>query len=256
LYRLDSRFTQHNFTVSIVGCGGTGGFVAEGLCRFLPPHAELVFIDHDRVEERNLIRQNFTSCDLGKFKSEALAGRLATRYQRPIAYSNLPVELAGIRMPGLVIGCVDNGLTRREIARKVTQEISPYSYGWWIDAGNGENYGQVIIGNYEIRRLWESFEGEICHALPLPTIQRPELLQQRPREPSCAEALAQNEQSPVINQAIASLVLEMARRLIEGSCPWVQLYLDLDTGTLTPVMATLELVSRITGISERKLERR
>jgi len=230
VYRLDNRFAQHKFTVSVVGCGGTGGFVTEGLCRFLPPHAELVLIDYDRVEERNLIRQNFTSCDLGKFKSEALAKRLATRYQRSIGYSNLPIELAGIKMPGLVIGCVDNGLTRREIARKVTEEISPYSYGWWIDAGNGENYGQVIIGNYEIRRLEGSFEGETCHALPLPTIQSPELLQQKPGAPSCAQALAANEQSPVINQAISSLVLEMARRLIEGNCPWIQLYLDLDTG--------------------------
>lgn len=56
MYKLDNNFAQGHFTVTVVGCGGTGSFAAEGLSRFLPPRADLVLIDHDRVEERNLRR--------------------------------------------------------------------------------------------------------------------------------------------------------------------------------------------------------
>ena len=51
----------------MVGCSGTGGFVAEGLCRlFQGRDATIVLVDHDRVEPHNLIRQNFYAADVGK----------------------------------------------------------------------------------------------------------------------------------------------------------------------------------------------
>ena len=248
MYRLDNSFARGSFTVTVVGCGGTGGFAAEGLCRLLPSRADLVLVDHDRVEEGNLGRQNFTQEDLGCFKSEALARRLARRYGRPVGYSTFPVALTDLKSPGLVIGCVDNGLARGDIAKMVG---NPYFARWWVDAGNGQSYGQVIIGNArDLRRSFDLEEG-ICYALPLPTIQRPELLAQAPENRDCA-AMAE-EQGPTINQAMAVLVVEVVRRLIEGTCSWMQLYLDLEAGTLTPVMATPEAVERMTGISRRKL---
>lgn len=263
MFKLDNSFAQSRFTVTVVGCGGTGGFVAEGLCRLLPPRAELALIDHDRVEERNLLRQTFTRADLGQFKSEALARRLARKYGRPVAYSVLPVRMADISFPGLVVGCVDNGPARADIAAriKVSSVVGlPQGYAsrpnWWVDAGNGENYGQVLIGNAPLRRLSSSFGEGICFALPLPTIQRPELLTQLPERRDCSSAVLAGEQGPTINQAMAAVALEVVRRLIEGSCIWMQLYLDLDIGTLSPTPATPEIVERITGIKRRKLERR
>lgn len=73
-------------TLVVVGCGGTGGFVAEGLCRLLigKEKYQIVLIDHDRVEEHNLRRQNFFAGDIGKFKSQALADRLSRQYGRKI----------------------------------------------------------------------------------------------------------------------------------------------------------------------------
>lgn len=246
MYKLDSSFAGGPFTVTVVGCGGTGGFAAESLCRFLPARANLVLVDHDRVEERNLIRQNFSREDLGKFKSEALARRLACRYGRPIAYSTFPVTLADIKAPGLVIGCVDNGLARRDIAKRVKHSLCPpYGYvSWWVDAGNGEDYGQVLIGNNLKGAIFDSEKGR-CLALPLPTVQRPELLSQAPpQQQDCAQIA---EQGPTINQTMASVVVEVVRRLIEGTCLWMQLYLDLEAGTLHPVLATPEAVQRIAG---------
>lgn len=252
MYRLDNRFAGGPFTVAVIGCGGTGGFVADGLCRILPPHATLLLVDHDRVEERNLLRQNFTRQDLGRFKSEALALGLAKRTGRSVAYSILPVAMMDFKGPGLVLGCVDNGPARRDIARRI--EDHTFYSRWWIDAGNGENYGQIFIGNQK-NRLLGSFgqEDGICLALPLPTIQMPSLLAQAPRRRDCAEAVMAGEQGPTINQVMAALMLEVVRRLIEGSCPWMQLYLDMAMGSLVPVMATPEAVEKVTGIKRRRL---
>jgi len=194
-FALDNSFARGTFTVTIVGCGGTGGFVAEGLCRLLPREATLVLVDHDRVEERNLRRQNFVREDLGRFKSEALAQRLARKYGRAVAYSTLPVGTVELRFPGVVIGCVDNGLARRDIASGMNSFFGARIVGegyvrrpnWWVDAGNGEDYGQIVIGNIGSGEEVFDLEKGICHGLPLPTIQRPELLHQAPRERSCAD---------------------------------------------------------------------
>jgi molybdopterin/thiamine biosynthesis adenylyltransferase len=272
MYRLNNSFVSYSFTVTVVGCGGTGAFVAEGLSRFLPLYARLVLVDHDRVEERNLSRQNFFRSDVGKFKSEAIAERLARLFQRPVGYAVSTIGLSQICYPGLIIGCVDNGQARQDIARRLSDHssltwVGGYSAAvprelqrgpqqvtqlWWVDAGNGENYGQILVGNAKVNELDKVFdiEEDICRALPFPTIQRPELLTQVPPVLDCAQIA---EQEPTINRVMAGLVIEVVRKLIEGTCPWMQLWLDLEMGTLTPVLATPQNVAGITQKSVRKL---
>jgi hypothetical protein len=263
MYTLDNSFAHGHFTVTVVGCGGTGSFVAEGLCRLLPPRADLVLVDHDRVEERNLIRQNFRRQELGQFKGEALARRLAKTYSRPVGYSTLPIAMTGVRYPGLIIGCVDNGPARRDIAERVSGKsltwVGGYSEAvprewqsgprlttllWWVDAGNGESFGQVLVGN----STGFAERGGLILALPMPTIQRPDILTQASQR-NCAEMA---EQGPTINQAMAALVLETVRRLIEGTCSWMQLYLDLEAGALMSVPATPEVIGKMTKNLEAK----
>jgi len=251
MYRLDNRFINSPFAVTVVGCGGTGGFAAEGICRLLPQQARLVLIDLDRVEERNLTRQCFYREDLGKFKSEVLARRLARKFDRLVGYSTLPVRMAEIPYPGLIIGCVDNGPARQDIHALIRN--GAYSYPgpavWWVDAGNGDDFGQVLIGNTETIAACTP-EKDIYHALPLPTIQRPDLLNQAPRGRDCAEIA--EEQGPTINLAMAALLVEVVHQLIAGTCSWVQLYLDLKAGTLTSVPATPASIKSIWGANRRK----
>jgi molybdopterin/thiamine biosynthesis adenylyltransferase len=250
LYTLDNSFALRNrFEVVVAGCGGTGGFVAEGLCRVLPSNALLVLVDHDRVEERNLIRQNFTRRELGQIKSEVLANRLSRKYERPVAYSTLPIGLTPLKDAGIVVDCVDNGLARRHIARKFM--IGNYSWpAWWVDSGNGENYGQVLIGNYPDKAGYAvEADRNKWQWLPLPTVQRPDLLAQQPPARDCADI---SGQGPTINQCMAVLVIEVVRRIIEGTCSWLQLYLDMNTGTLQPVFATTEAIEDIMGKKFRK----
>jgi hypothetical protein len=63
-------------------------------------------------------------------------------------------------------------------------------------------------------------------------------------------------QGPTINQAIAAVTVEVARRIIEGTCPWMQLYLDLEAGTLYPVLATPEAIKSIPGVKSKKWKER
>lgn len=236
MYVLSNEFaTRYKYEITIVGCGGTGGFVAEGLCRILPEKVPLVLIDPDHVEERNLNRQNFFRDELGMPKSEALAKRLSKGYSRPVSYSQLPVSFTQISQFSIVIGCVDNGPARRDIANKFKNYDSP---PWWIDAGNGENFGQILIGNSPTKSYESENDKEKVFKIPLPTLQMPELLRQTRPLISCTE----NNQGPTINQTMAALAIEVVRRLIDGKCPWVQLYLDMNNGILQPVFATPEIL--------------
>ena len=98
--------------------------------------ADLVLIDHDRVEETNLARQNFTRGEVGMLKSEALAKRLSARYDRGVGYSALPVSQVGLRLPGIMVGCVDNGPARRDMAEKArgfSAGSGQWGYpSWWV----------------------------------------------------------------------------------------------------------------------------
>ena len=241
MYKLNNGFARGRFLVMVVGCGGTGGFAAESLCRLLPGVAQIILVDHDRVEETNLARQNFFREDIGKAKSEALALRLSRKYQRAVGYSTRPIAMTGQPLIGIVVGCVDNGLARGDIAEKINAPADL----WWVDAGNGGNFGQILIGNS--KEAYFHAPKETCFALPLPTLQRPELLSQAPPpmpQPECVEI---PDQGPTINQVMAALVVEVVRRLIEGSCSWMQILLDMQTGSLHPVLATPETVQKIIG---------
>jgi len=256
MYRL-FQWQDSKGTVAVVGCGGTGAFVAEGLCRFLPDGARIVLIDHDRVEERNLGRQNFYRGEVGRFKSEALARRLSDNFHRPIGYSTFPISMFEL-YPDIIVGCVDNGRARQDIADMIIAKHRDQDFyaGWWIDAGNGQNYGQVLIGNRPLDCMDDqafNVDTEQCLSLPLPTIQRPDLLLELPPMPNCAEAVAQDEQSPTINQCMAAIALEAVRRTLAGTCPWMQLHVDMNDGRVAPIFATPEAVAKIAYIPVNEL---
>ncbi|GAI40114.1 unnamed protein product, partial [marine sediment metagenome] len=71
----------------------------------------------------------------------------------------------------------------------------------------------------------------------------PELLNQAPRARDCASIA--EEQGPTINLTMAAVVVEVVRRLIAGTCSWVQLYLDMEAGALVPVLATPKTVNSL-----------
>lgn len=233
----------------------------------------LILVDPDRVEPRNLVRQQFFPGDLGKFKSQALAERLSRQYGRPVAYSVYPYMhdmvykdlgsgLVTQAAQGLIISCVDNAAARRSIAENML------GMNWWLDAGNGFSSGQVLIGNADnmmyLEGCFKEKYGEVI-ALPLPSTQEPSLLipvaKPAVDDPSCADAVASDEQSPVINQAMATLVLQFVYLLVKAELTWMGAYLDLELGTLQMVPADPVVVARLLSVKvdtliDKKYERR
>ena len=260
-YTVTLKEMMQDSNVVVVGCGGTGGFVAEGLCRLLGNSDKpLLLVDHDRVEPHNLRRQNFFAGDVGKFKSQALAERLSRLYGRQVGYSVYPYdrELVGEMfsggmyrraIQGIIIGCVDNVAARRMIANTLGLG------NWWLDSGNGHHSGQVLIGNArDVGSLKASFNEreQTVRRLPIPTLQLPSLLapatEPAREQRDCAEAVEAEDQSPTINQAMATLVLEFMHRLLKGTLTWMGAYIDLDAGTLQTISAEPETVARMCGV--------
>lgn len=253
-------------TFCVFGCGGTGAYVAEGLCRLTINSGNTIYlIDPDRVEERNVGRQNFYPEDIGKFKVQVLAERFSWQFKRRIHYLARKVEHINVAERGNInIGCVDNASAREMLQwagyRMMAGRFSYQHFGgWYIDAGNAEDTGQVLIGNSFPRELSQAFQPASgrCDKLPLPTVQQPGLLVPVPEpQPDCAEGVEMEEQSPVINRMMADLVLVFVHKLLANKLHWMGAYIDIETGTLSTVNATPGEVARITGHTVRSLEYR
>jgi PRTRC genetic system ThiF family protein len=250
-YRIETAPSASNFpgrhferdaTIVLVGCGGTGGFLAEALCRLLiGRNAQLYLVDPDRVEPHNVARQAFDRADVGRFKAQVLAERLARRFGREIGYSVLPYDHmvqsavfgAGHSCRELLVGCVDNAAARRMIAATLGERHWGNGYGppvprtWWLDCGNGRDSGQVLLGNASRpEALRGAFDREraLCFAVPAPSLQRPDLFDSPPGpQPTvdCAEAVAEDEQGRTVNQMVAALAATFIDKLLEGTCAWM-----------------------------------
>lgn len=245
-------------TIVLVGCGGTGSFLAEAICRLLiDRRSRLYLVDMDRVEAHNVRRQAFDRADAGRFKAEVLAERLSRRFEREIGYSVLPYDRelhaqvfgGGPSRLSLLVGCVDNAAARRAIAATLEPPGVGYPYAgtpgavWWLDCGNGRNSGQVLLGNVvSPRNLQGAFLPDVglCRALPAPSLQRPDLLEGPPLstpQVDCAQAVTAGEQGLTVNQVVAALAASYVENLLVGTCGWMATYFDMDYGTLQCVSA-------------------
>lgn len=250
---------EREATIVLVGCGGTGAFVADVVCRLLlGREARLYLVDMDRAEERNARRQAFTRTDIGRFKAEVVAERLARRFGREVGYAVQPYcrDLHASVFDdhrsrlNLLLGCVDNGAARRAIADTLRADYGRRGI-WWLDAGNERNSGQVLLGNaLDAEALRGAFRDGVCRALPAPSFQRPDLLSAPAPRPvaDCAQAVADGEQGGTINLLMAALVAGYVERLLAGTCRWMATYVDADAGALRCVPAEPRAVAQVAGL--------
>jgi hypothetical protein len=141
-----------NLKVVLVGAGGTGARLGPDIARLLSRGDTLTILDHDTVEERNLIRQHFVRRDVGKYKAEVVASR-ATQAAGPgvaveaqilqlsdlSAFAPTPGARGAITPLTIFIGAVDN----RSMRMKAALQVLKLSQVVWVDAGNEMRGGQV-----------------------------------------------------------------------------------------------------------------
>ncbi len=132
------------------GVGGTGCH----LTHFLAPYTQqrddikkYTLVDGDIVEEKNLFRQNFIPQHVGYYKSEVI-GQI---YNLP--YITEYVKKKNIKRffdkdaINIVIGCVDTVKCRLMVDDFIKKNMDKYPCVY-IDGGNMDNTGQVIIYDY------------------------------------------------------------------------------------------------------------
>jgi PRTRC genetic system ThiF family protein len=213
----------HFSRIVVVGVGGTGSHLARCVARLLYHRQqkrqhlpEVVFIDPDTVEEKNVGRQMFTPADLGQPKAAVLARRFNVALGLQIAACCEPVDhKKHLPRGSLVCGCVDNHQARAELARG-----SGYV---WLDTGNGYDFGQVVVGDCGDREhIWRGLrqsQNGRCPHLPHAGLLFPALLQPEPEvvpapQLSCAELVLRDEQQLFVNDFVATTAAQYLYRLL------------------------------------------
>jgi len=256
------------WNICLVGCGGTGSYIAHALAQLkasqLPGGGavgRVILVDPDEVEERNIGRQNFAPADIGHPKAQALAFRYNLGFGidfewviGPFHPSLLPKDTSSLSRI-LVVGAVDTGEARRSIASALKERDDDVV---WLDAGNGLDRGQVVIGN-TFRRAMLSHSVDpridIARYLPYPSLALPELLHSDPRpEPSCAEALQADLQGLFVNRFMASIVGEHLHRLLRGQLTVSQTWIHLRPMEMVSVAINQHNIDRYSTLRSARMQ--
>jgi len=241
---------KEEYKITLIGCGGTGGYLAQSLARIASDFdfpINLTFIDGDTVEEKNIGRQNFFPFEIGNNKAQVLAERYSLALATEIRYIDSYIDdspsndiLSTLFTSDIIISAVDSAKARKNIHKtiktikdKVNNNIGFYNPSFftenkpglmvWIDAGNGQNSGQIILGNtFDMNLLNKQVKKNgTINFIPYPSIQEPDLINPKKEKESennpnlsCAERLALKEQSLTINSIMASAVASIINNLL------------------------------------------
>jgi len=260
-HSLPPEFTDQAIRVAVAGCGGNGSQVLTGLARMhlalqaLGHHGfQVCAFDPDRVTEANVGRQLFSPSDVGQYKAQVLINRLNLYYG--LDWTATPnLYKAGERFSDhradVLIGCVDSAAARRDLAKT--------KYKYWLDLGNTDKKGQVILGTRTrskkepipiplIRVLGRKespaqlARRQQYHIPPRPRLVTeifPDLLNKRIVEdntPSCSLAESLESQDLFINQTVATFALQLLWQFIrQGGLDIHGYFINLESGRVTPL---------------------
>lgn len=255
--------------IILVGCGGTGSHLAQAIGAMLwhlqakgKPVPDVTCIDGDYVEMGNVGRQRFCAAEIGRNKATTLANRLNAAYGLKTRAIPKHLTVETYRQwfgryvqddSRLIIGCVDNAAARLAIANIIGSE---FGRTWWLDCGNAEFNGQILIGNRckEHSITPPTPDLGLWHDLPAPHWQESGLLNpDNDPDPqhACTVAIANDEQSLMVNTLAASIASQylyqwvIQRELFSfatyfGGQPPLMRSSRLTKSSLTPYVTTCE----------------
>lgn len=257
--------------LTLVGCGGTGSHLMSGLAtlalalRERDIRTDLIFVDPDRVEEKNVGRQLFTRAEIGKPKAQVLAERVLSAYGLPVTPG---VErFTGVTLwevpetLNLLVGAVDNPAAREVMATLVRTFKGQL---WVIDSGNENHSGQVFIGNTALAKdMKHSIALGMTDRLPSPYLVCPDLLKSPRRkrtgvrDPSCAELTATGEQSLTVNRMMAAWTCSILHDfLITRDLRYFGVFIDLQFGGVRNYLIDLPTIAEAAGLHAGELAMR
>jgi len=184
--------------IVIVGCGGVGSYLIPPLLRSVRNHRnpsrspEIVLVDGDTLEEKNMDRQLFSESNLGQYKSIALFDASDDYYKG--RFSAITSFFSGdepwLKAGALVFACVDNHPGRVRI----------------LDAADRKGCDVIMTGNGYTDAEAQFYTPQWKGTKLDPRVMFPEILTNKEDDPFAAQAGCTGqaqEQTPQL--AIANL---------------------------------------------------
>ncbi len=264
-HKLPPGFTDDEIKIAVAGCGGNGSQFLNGLARLhLALRAlghnglEVTAFDPDVITEANVGRQLFSPGDIGQSKARVIINRInnffGLKWQAVHGYLDSSTHTGyGVDHYDILVGCVDSVRARQSLA---TARRSTY----WLDLGNTDKKGQVILGELEaewnaehnprinnamsaerkleLAKLKQTAPPRLRHIIDI----FPELKKKKVKEddaPSCSLAEALERQDLFINQTVATFALQLLWQFIrQGGLDIHGYFINLETGKVTPLPIT------------------
>ena len=154
---------QHPVTVNLIGAGGTGSQLLTCLARLDVtlralghPGLFVTLYDPDIVTDANIGRQLFGGSDLGLNKAQCMVTRVNNFFGNDwrAVPEIFPVMLKDARrddMANITVTCTDNIKSRLDLwnVLKAVPVSNYHDYTtplYWMDFGNTQSTGQVVLG--------------------------------------------------------------------------------------------------------------
>ena len=225
--------TNKPYAIFVLGAGGTGSW----LCSFLDKmslHNDVIVMDGDIVEPKNVLRQNFKMRDVNANKAEVVGRNNMMSYVHGFItdtgiFHQILEEFPEDTIP-MLIGCLDNNASRK-IAHDFVNEVEN---AVWIDGGNAERHGQAYVCIKENGQIIEGFESPIDIE---PAFQNFEGDERRPDQISCAEHSESAPQNVTANVTSANLLFNLMTIFLNGGALMTNKFIfDTRTITVTPML--------------------
>jgi len=247
---------QHPVTVNLIGAGGTGSQVLTCLARLdvtlralNHPGLFVTLYDPDEVTEANIGRQLFGYSDFGLNKAVCLISRINNFFGNdwkaiPGLFPALVKGAKEENMANITITCTDNVKSRLDMWSflKTVRSIRNYTdYRtplYWMDFGNAQTIGQVIIGTVQKKvRQPKSKQYETVESLKVITeYVKYSAVKVEDSGPSCSLAEALLKQDLFINSTLAQLGCNILWKMFrQGMIEHQGLYLNLETMRVNPI---------------------
>lgn len=228
--------------VLLIGAGGNGSALLSHLARihtalvkggFHPHGLHVTVIDPDTVSEANLGRQAFSPSDLGQPKAEVLVQRInhfyGVRWDASVCKFNTNTAYHTVT---LVCSCVDTTKARRTIHSTIRRWRC-----YWLDLGNGPDFGQAILGETEGEFMGKGLGGR-ANRLPHLFDRLPAMREVKDKDtgPSCSLAEALEKQDLFINTTLANHAAQMVWTLFRHRVLRHHgVFVNLRTGRVAPL---------------------
>lgn len=146
----------NRFKIFQAGAGGTGGYLALILSKFIKDleskrgfDITYTIYDNDVVEPKNVKRQNFIDDDVDKIKAEVIGNRYSIPFESNfLTPSSIEFEyLYNNTGVNIILGCTDSIQFRIDMIKYLKTKMPDDMLWVYIDGGNLDKSGQTLVAS-------------------------------------------------------------------------------------------------------------